>query len=597
MKKLVALLAVFALVFSPVTLGYVVESTFSGVDGEWTTPGNWSNGVPGAGDDAIIKADVSAIGGGSGTASVLSAVFNDNARWNADVWGITLTVGGGTGMATFNGRSLNYYGTINGNATFNNSSYNNHGTINGNATFNGNSYNHYGTINGSATFNGISFNNYGTINGDMYIKSNWWSGGAEAPKGNELVIANGKYWSGSVSGKVYDSSTVPVEVTQYTFNGNSRNNSTITGNATFNDSSYNDRGTITGDMYIKSNWWSGGAGAPKGNELVIANGKYWSGSVSGKVYDSSAVSVEITQYTFNGSSYNYYGTINGNVTFNGSSYNHSGTINGNVIFNDSSYNRSGTINGNTTFNGSSRNVGTINGSVVFNLTNPNAGDQAGTINAGEAGTVSGNFRTTSGITFLGGTVSSNINGTGGVTKSGAGTVTLSGTNTYTGVTRLREGVLSVSVIGDGGVAGNIGQATNAAGNLVFNGGTLRYTGATASTNRNFTISANKTATIEVTGAANTLTVSGVSTATNGSLTKSGAGTLLLSGTNLYTGATNVNAGTLRVDGSIASSSLTTVQTAGTLSGSGTTGNLTIANGGTLSPGDSPGTITTDGNAT
>jgi len=33
MKKLVALLAVFALVFSPVTLGYAVESTFSGVDG------------------------------------------------------------------------------------------------------------------------------------------------------------------------------------------------------------------------------------------------------------------------------------------------------------------------------------------------------------------------------------------------------------------------------------------------------------------------------------------------------------------------------------------------------------------------------------
>ena len=42
--------------------------------------------------------------------------------------------------------------------------------------------------------------------------------------------------------------------------------------------------------------------------------------------------------------------------------------------------------------------------------------------------------------------------------------------------------------------------------------------------------------------------------TGGSLIKTGTGTLTLSGTNTYTGATTVNAGTLRVDGSIAASS-------------------------------------------
>ena len=53
-------------------------------------------------------------------------------------------------------------------------------------------------------------------------------------------------------------------------------------------------------------------------------------------------------------------------------------------------------------------------------------------------------------------------------------------------------------------------------------------------------------------------------------------------------------GKLIVDGSIATSSQTTVNAGGTIGGSGTVGNLTI-NGGTLSPGNSPGTLTVNGN--
>jgi uncharacterized protein with beta-barrel porin domain len=68
----------------------------------------------------------------------------------------------------------------------------------------------------------------------------------------------------------------------------------------------------------------------------------------------------------------------------------------------------------------------------------------------------------------------------------------------------------------------------------------------------------------------------------------------LSGASIYTGATNVNAGTLNVNGSIASSSLTTVNAGGTLGGNGTVGNTTI-NGGTLAPGNSIGTLTVQGN--
>ena len=80
------------------------------------------------------------------------------------------------------------------------------------------------------------------------------------------------------------------------------------------------------------------------------------------------------------------------------------------------------------------------------------------------------------------------------------------------------------------------------------------------------------------------TVSGVITGTGGSLVKTGSGTLTLSGINSYTGSTTVNAGTLIVDGSIAPSSLTTVNSGGTLGGTGTVGNTQINSGGVFAPG-------------
>ena len=55
---------------------------------------------------------------------------------------------------------------------------------------------------------------------------------------------------------------------------------------------------------------------------------------------------------------------------------------------------------------------------------------------------------------------------------------------------------------------------------------------------------------------------------NGSLLKNGAGTVILVNTaNSYTGTTEVSAGTLLVDGSIASSPLVTVDNSATLGGS------------------------------
>jgi subtilase-type serine protease len=78
----------------------------------------------------------------------------------------------------------------------------------------------------------------------------------------------------------------------------------------------------------------------------------------------------------------------------------------------------------------------------------------------------------------------------------------------------------------------------------------------------------------------------------GGFSKAGAGVLVLTGLNTYTGDTTITGGVLRVDGSIATSNLA-VTSGATLQGIGTVGNTSMA--GILSPGNSVGTLTVNGN--
>lgn len=82
----------------------------------------------------------------------------------------------------------------------------------------------------------------------------------------------------------------------------------------------------------------------------------------------------------------------------------------------------------------------------------------------------------------------------------------------------------------------------------------------------------------------------------GHFVKAGNGSLTLSNTQNYGGSTTIRGGKLIVNGSIATSLLTTVEDGGTLSGSGTVGALNLTNGGILAPGNSPGKLTV-GNTT
>ena len=258
---------------------------------------------------------------------------------------------------------------------------------------------------------------------------------------------------------------------------------------------------------------------------------------------------------------------------------------------------------NYTFGGNTNSNSNFTGNVTVNM--------SGTVY--QVATTGGNKLTVSGsisagaaaktLTFnaLGDITASGVIGGGSfsdlaINKQGEGTLVLSNTNTYTGVTTIGSGTISVANIGNGGATSgttNLGRASATASNIVFAGGTLKYTGSGETTDRAFTLGSGETgSTIDASGSGalvlsasshdytgtstRTLTLTGTNTNYNDfrgviadstgatSLTKSGAGTWNLSGTNTFTGTTTLSAGTLRASaaGALGSGSLSI--SAGTL---------------------------------
>ena len=171
-----------------------------------------------------------------------------------------------------------------------------------------------------------------------------------------------------------------------------------------------------------------------------------------------------------------------------------------------------------------------------------------------------------------------------LSKGSDGTLVLSGANTYTGVTKLEGGALSVSSLANAGSPSNIGAyPTGGADGLVLAGGTLQYTGGSATVDRGVTLSGNSTIDVSTPGAALTL---GASTCSDfaSTLTVTGA-----SGSSLSLGAVKViksvgltlnpTTASLTV-ASVKSESLygypaATLALDGTASGNVITGNITI----------------------
>lgn len=350
------------------------------------------------------------------------------------------------------------------------------------------------------------------------------TGLADGGTGTDGVILEG---AGTASNAFANFETLRMTGTDWTLSG-----SGAFGNTQVESGVLRVSGTLTSPVTVQA-----------GTQLHIGTGAA-SGTVAGNITDNGTV-------VFNRSdAVNYGGVISGNgsVTKNGV-----GTL---TLTANNTYTGATIINQGVLAFNNPNNLGTLGNPLVFN---------GGTLRYLASTSFIGRP-----VTLLagGGTIDTNgfsneyrgvASGAGAMTKIGAGTLSLTGNNTYTGGTTISAGTLQVGLGGTtGSLAGNI--ANNAA--LVFN-------------------------------RSDALTYSGVISGT-GTLTQSGTGITTLAGANTLTGATTVSAGTLRVNGSLASAS-TTVQNGATLGGTGSiAGAATVQNGGHLAPGASPGMLTIGG---
>jgi hypothetical protein len=239
------------------------------------------------------------------------------------------------------------------------------------------------------------------------------------------------------------------------------------------------------------------------------------------------------------------------------------------------------------------------GSIVVNGAIAGTGDASITLIG--AATLNNNITSTEGIA-INGTVTLGANAI--LTSTGAGTIVFA--DVVNGAFDLTADTAGTTIFGGavGGTTALASLTTDAGGSTAINGGSVTTTGAQAyhdAVTLGGTTHLTGTAitfdsTVNIGSFGLTVTDSGAglfsgAISGGGGFTQAGSGATTLAATNLYTGATTINAGTLLVDGSIASAT-TTVNSGGTLGGHGTTGAVFVNGGGHLAAGNSAGILTT-----
>jgi fibronectin-binding autotransporter adhesin len=362
--------------------------------------------------------------------------------------------------------------------------------------------NNYGSVNSGATAvslgGGSTVNNFttsdtlfGVITGDVDFG---------ATTNSEVNTLNNLDWASSITGNINSAGSLMVFNNDFAvINGNI----TAAGPLTINDTDSFINGDITGSSSADT-ITTNGVGAITGNIALGAGNdtvtnNYWiGGTVDLGLGDNSVT--------------NGFGLV-GNII--------AGSGNDSVT-NNSAANLAGNVD-----LGDGNNTVSNSGSIIGNITT-GAGNDTLT-NDSATGIVRGNVDLGSGADTI-----STLVGSGTVTKSGTGTLTLTGNNSgfsaafgTTTVLNLNAGTVSI------GSANNMFN-----GALTFDGGTLQNTGALTLPDD---ITLNAGGGTFDTGA--DLTLSQAITGTGG-LTKTGTGNLTLGGPNTYSGGTIVSAGTL-----------------------------------------------------
>lgn len=153
-----------------------------------------------------------------------------------------------------------------------------------------------------------------------------------------------------------------------------------------------------------------------------------------------------------------------------------------------------------------------------------------------------------GAVVVNGSGSITLNGNGNlsgaacsINKGNSGHLFLYGENTYEGPVINHGGTISFNKIANGGVASSLGKSQSFADNWIFDGGTYRFTGGTASTDRDALLKSSSV--LEVKD--KVLTMNGIFEG-EGDFTLQGGGTLDIPNGSFfgYTGATILKGGTL-----------------------------------------------------
>jgi len=187
-----------------------------------------------------------------------------------------------------------------------------------------------------------------------------------------------------------------------------------------------------------------------------------------------------------------------------------------------------------------------------------------------------------------GSFSGKIEGDGEIKVAGTGGLRLTGSNPFSGTASVLEGskltVTKNENIGSAEVKLGASAAWVFDSSAAYNGDVNTFANKITLDQGNATLSNIGDGVVEIAGA-----IDG-----EGSLVKDGTGDMKITGNNTYTGNTTINDGKLVVNGRISTSQLTTVNDGAALGGAGAVGALTVHDGGMLTPGNSPGNLTVNG---